>query len=155
MHILASILKQIVVFLPTIPDAVVETFWKSRDVGHQLSPQEFEKMIHSVAEAVKRVYIVIDALDECDEQKHRRPFLQILERFKMDKHIRLFVTSRPHLQDIRAVLEANPKIRIEAHDADLREYLLHELKDICDDGVISHKFAMEIVSKVIGGAQGL
>jgi hypothetical protein len=133
----------------------MESFGKSEDAEQQLSSREFEKMILSVAGSVKSVYLVIDALDECDEQKHRRSFLQILERFKMDKHIRFFVTSRSYPQDIRAALEAGPQIEIKARDADLRRYLLHELKDVCDSGVIGHGFAMEIVGRLIDGAQGL
>ena len=133
----------------------MEAFRKPEGTEHQLSSHELEKMILSVAGSVKSVYLVIDALDECDEQKHRRSFLQILERFKMDKHIRYFVTSRSYPQDIRVALETGPQIEIKAHDADLRQYLLHELKYVCDSGVIDHSFAMEIVGTLIDGAEGM
>jgi hypothetical protein len=154
-YVLASILKQIVASLPTIPNAILETFEKSEVAEHQLSSQEFEKMILSVVGSVKSVYLIIDALDECDEQIHRRSFLKILERFRVDKHIRILVTSRSYPQDIRANFETGPQIEIKAHDSDLRQYLLHELRPIYEFGVINHSFAMEIVSKLIDGAQGL
>lgn len=152
--VVASILKQIVAAFPTVPSSVMEIFDKLQGSEHQLSLHELEEIIHSVTASTSCTYLVIDALDECDEQKHRRSLLKILERFKGKQHIRVFVTSRSYPQDIRTTLGHSPQIVIEAHDSDLRLYMLLELQNACE-GIIDEEFALQIVEKIIKGAQGL
>lgn len=154
-QILASILKQVINAIPTIPGPIMDFYDKSKGSEHQISHQDLEKLIILVVESIRGMYLVIDALDECDEQKYRKVFLQILKRFKSNNQIRLFITSRSYPEDIRTILGDDPKIEIKAHDTDLQLYLQHELQDICDSGIINHSFAMEIVDRLINRAQGL
>jgi hypothetical protein len=75
----------------------------------------------NASKSFSRVFVIIDALDECDSAQ-RVTLLRILTEF--GPSIRVLVTSRPE-PDIEGVLESYPKIIPSAGDinADVRAYI--------------------------------
>ena len=70
---------------------------------------------------LKKCFIIIDALDECNERSHRKEILRILNTLKLGA-TKVFVTSRPHPHDIKQNFQNALRIEIEANEADIRAY---------------------------------
>ncbi|KFY68452.1 hypothetical protein V496_01074 [Pseudogymnoascus sp. VKM F-4515 (FW-2607)] len=112
-------------------------------------------MILETVEIIPRAYIVIDALDECDESRCRRPFFRFISRLAQAQAVRLFVTSRQCYYDINTFFSTYPQIKIQAHDNDLRRYMYQELDHAAMDDIIDKDFASMIVETVLTRAQGM
>jgi hypothetical protein len=154
-RVLASILKQVISALPKIPPVVSQYYTGKRGREAHLSPYELEKLLISVLEPLPRTFIVIDALDECDERRHRRDMLNIIRSLRAYQNIRIFLTSRPYPSDIQSTFLNSPKINIEARDSDLRLYMVEQLVEATDVGTIDRNFMEDIIQKLINGSQGL
>ena len=102
----------------------------------------------------KQVFIIIDALDECDIRKHRRVFLGILLDLAVPP-VKVFVTSRPHPEDIKISLYSQTKIKIQASDTDVRKYLHHQIEEDGPKDLLDENLKEEIVTTIIDGAQGM
>ena len=119
-HMLASLLKQVVGGLEFIPGEIDRAFQKAKQGsdGRGLSVSEILKLLPAALRFQKRIFICIDALDECATE-HWPEFLRSLRSIVRDSpNVRLFVTGRPH---IHAELE-------ERHDGDLRVILFKPAK---------------------------
>ncbi|OBT73030.1 hypothetical protein VF21_07727 [Pseudogymnoascus sp. 05NY08] len=154
-NMLSSILRQIVAMMLEIPKSVADAYEASQSSGSHLPMHELEKMILETAETIPRAYIVIDALDECEESRCRRPFLQFISRLSQAQAVRLFVTSRECYYDISAFFSTYPQIEIQAHDYDLRRYMYQELDHAAIDDIVDKDFASKIVETLLTRAQGM
>ncbi|OAF61296.1 hypothetical protein VC83_02089 [Pseudogymnoascus destructans] len=112
-------------------------------------------MILETVEIIPRAYIVIDALDECEESRCRRPFVQFISRLSQAHAVRLFVTSRQCYYDISTFFSTYPQIEIQAHDHDLRRYMYQELDHAAIDDIVDKDFASKIVETLLNKAQGM
>jgi hypothetical protein len=152
--IIASILRQTVAALPVIPNPVRDMYQKLKASGHHLTLDKLTETFISVTSSLSRLFVVIDALDECDNQ-HRSMVLQLLRQLEDIPNVRIFVTSRPYPQDIRTALSSSPQIEIKAHDSDLRQYMLQEVRCICESGIIDFQFAYSMISRLIEASKGV
>ncbi len=73
------------------------------------------------------VFIVLDALDECDAVDNRKPILKLIESIKTSP-ARLLVTSRPYPPDVDEVLGDCPQVLVEASDKDIEKYVLEQIE---------------------------
>lgn len=152
---LSSLLRQLVETLPEIPKSVTDAYKRVQGSQYSLPLQELEKTIVEITEQAPRTYIIIDALDECDESGYRRAFMRFLDHVKQKRAVRLFVTSRPYLQDIHAALHMHPQIVVRARSADLRAYMLQELNQAGVDDIADEILAMKIIDTIINRARGM
>ncbi|KAE8448932.1 hypothetical protein EG329_008728 [Mollisiaceae sp. DMI_Dod_QoI] len=153
-NVIASLLKQIVAqssILPPSASELYEKFKKQRDCPQF---QELQNTPLLVLRDFSRLFLVIDALDECDAKKHRKPFLKVLKDLESTS-AKVFVTSRPHPDDIKKSLCSCPKIKVEASDEDIRKYLAHKIEQDGDTDLIDEKLKDEIVSSITNGARGM
>ncbi|KAL9123429.1 MAG: hypothetical protein Q9187_000030 [Circinaria calcarea] len=152
-NMLASLLKQVVATGSAIPKAVSEIHEKLGDQQKRPQLQDLEKMLSITCQDFDRVFFVVDALDECDEGRYRRTFMQVLTSLQTAPNISLFVTSRPYLQDIKRTFDSAPQIRIEASESDLRRYLSREIEIGGLTDIIDESFKIEIIERITSGAQ--
>jgi hypothetical protein len=84
-------------------------------------PSQCIKMLEALEPLFHKCFVVIDALDECDNdaQKHRQTLLQSLTAL-MNTNIRIFATSRTTFDDINETFAGVPKLQISADKQDLR-----------------------------------
>jgi hypothetical protein len=153
-NVVASLLKQLATQKSTLPFSVLELderFKKQRDYP-QL--QDLENTLLLVLQEFSQVFLIIDALDECDAKKHRKLFLKVLKDLESTS-AKVFVTSRPHPDDIKQALCTSPKIKVEASDSDIRKYLAHKIDQDGDTDLIDEKLKDEVVSSIANGAQGM
>ncbi|KAL8992921.1 MAG: hypothetical protein Q9169_006740, partial [Polycauliona sp. 2 TL-2023] len=150
--VIASLLKQVVSSLSKIPEFVTALY--DRLGKQQQSPLlgDLVQALSSSCREHKKVYIIIDALDECIANC-RSAFLHHLK--DLEDCAKVFVTSRPYPDDIREAFKCRPQIEIKAHRADLEKYITARFRgsDIFDD--INDALRVEIVGKIIQSAQGM
>lgn len=118
--LLASLLKQLAQSRPSLPDSV-KSLHKSRK-RTRLSLDEISRTLHSAAAMYSRIFIIVDALDECQARDgHRTRFLS--ELFKLRSYgANIFATSRS-IPEITGSFDGSISLEIRATDDDIRKYL--------------------------------
>ena len=92
------------------------------DHGNALSVRELESAIMFAVNHLDKVFLVLDALDECDEVEVRRPLLASLSRVQ-EAGARVFLTSRPHPEDIQISLQLALQFQLKAFEDDILAYI--------------------------------
>ena len=124
--VLVTLLKQILSTYSSMPNAASELH-KRIERGQSLpSWIELMTIFRSLCSAGEDVFLVLDALDECDEHMHRQQVLEFVE-FLFGSAVRIFITSRPYPWDINETFADYPQIAIEASDADIRNFLFAKI----------------------------
>ncbi|KAF3142121.1 hypothetical protein TWF703_001344 [Orbilia oligospora] len=99
-----------------------------RDVLNQVD--DITKALQFATTKYSRVFIIIDALDECQTSDYcRGNFLSEVFRLYTHCGVNMFATSR-HIQEIIAQfeLEGDTTLEIRAHEEDIRSYLDDQIK---------------------------
>lgn len=118
---LASIIQQLIRQRYVIPDYILDLYHKHRSMGTNIDTAEAVHLLHILISEFPRLYIVVDALDECEETKKTRTNL-IRQLQNLPSNAHLLLTSR-HLGDIEEKLSDCPHLEIRASDDDVRVYL--------------------------------
>lgn len=125
-ELLASLLKQLIQRQRSIPNSVQALYNRSKWEKKQLSFDEIMSSLRSVATtAYSRVFIIIDALDECQVSDNgRTKFLEAILNLQAEckTSINIFATSR-FIPEIRERFTDAILREIVAHPEDVRRYL--------------------------------
>lgn len=151
-NVVASFLKQAVSTRPIISKTVLDTFRDQKSLDQRPRLQDLERLFSHVCQEIGRVFIIVDALDECDETKHRKTFLDVLGNLCNVPQIKLFVTSRHHPQDIKSAFDSVPQLPIQAHEIDLRRYLNDKIETSGAIDIVDRQFRSEIIERIVAGA---
>jgi hypothetical protein len=85
---------------------------------------EISKALHSIVADYSRVFIIIDALDECQgSNEGRKRFLAELFDLQARTGASLFITSRFIPEIVKEFEERSVQLEIRASDDDLQRYL--------------------------------
>lgn len=122
-NLLGSILAQILHKLPCILEELQDLYRDYRETGRKMSSSEHLEYIRFIIEKLSKVFIVIDALDECSENV-RRPFLENI--LSLQPKVQLFFTSRC-VTSITADLKDLEPLEISAKGDDMKQYLSKRL----------------------------
>lgn len=156
-QLLASSAKQLAKNPSLCPEALKKLGEQCQNQKRQPKLREIASLIQSLTPLYARVFVVIDALDECPETGgNRERFLYELLQLQMHCKFQLFATSRPlpGIQDkFQASHIANLEIRASEHD--IRIYLEANMSRLPkfvsqDDGLQE-----EIKSNVVSSADGM
>jgi hypothetical protein len=122
-NLLASLLKQLIQGQPSIPDEVETLYNRHKDKGTGLSFDEISRTLQSVAVICSQVFIVIDALDECQAANGcRTKFLTEIFNLQAKSEIHLFATSR-FIPEITEKFRGSISLEIRASNDDIGRYL--------------------------------
>lgn len=106
-----------------MPDSVANLYQNHRDNTSRLSVDELTSVLQSVVAAKERVFIVVDALDECASSGNcQQLFITNLLGLQPKSGVNLFLTSRP-IPSIKERFEENTILEIRAHEGDVQKYL--------------------------------
>lgn len=97
-------------------------------------------------------FIIIDALDECDNRRQLiEPFLSLTRT-----GARVLVISRS-LPDLEYAFETHDQIEIRAHDADIEAYVRHKLDELDEDleGNLSVELRATLSTTILARSSGL
>ncbi|KAI3534099.1 ankyrin repeat protein [Colletotrichum filicis] len=116
-NLLASVLKQLYCTTPEECEEVENTY---RHGMSSASKQDIMRCLQAVVPRFSRVYVVIDALDELDE--NRNMFLEAIWSLQETSYVNIFATSR-HIPEIERYFDGSPCIEIRASDGDVMKFL--------------------------------
>lgn len=151
---IASLLKQLAVAGHGVPKPVSELYRKFKTQERRPQLQDLEQAFLLTCQTFDRVFVIIDALDECDV-KHRKPFLRSLSHLQSDRPISILVTSRSYEDYVNKLFGSCPRMKIHAHEGDLRKYVSRQVDNSNDvDGMDEH-FKKSIVERVVRGAHNM
>ncbi|KAF6827873.1 hypothetical protein CMUS01_08819 [Colletotrichum musicola] len=95
-HILSSLAKQLAQ-AHVLPARLVSAYEEHRDKGTTRSEGETLGLLRELAGARARVFVLVDALDECGADVRQR-LLSELSRLQRDVHVNIFATTRQILE---------------------------------------------------------
>jgi hypothetical protein len=121
-NLVASLLKQMVQDQPTTSDKVEALYKHHRDRNTHPILSELTETLKLEIGMYSKVFIVVDALDECECLETRANLLRTLRSFRSAGTVRLMVTSRDILS-IALEFQGIARLDIRASDQDLEKYL--------------------------------
>lgn len=148
----ASLLQQLSGRHSDLPEPILTLRKNSKSKNIRPQLQDLVKVFSLVCQQFERVFVVIDALDECDEGKHRQTFIEVLHTLRGQVNVRLFITSRPHSQDIKKAFDSALHIKVEAKESDSKKYLSKEIEDSDAVDLIDEPFKIKIAEKIANRA---
>lgn len=119
--LLASLLKQLTQKQSSLPEAV-KSLYKNHKDGTRLSFDEVSRTLHTVAALYSRVFIIVDALDECQPSNNRSRFLTEILALQSKCGANIFTTSR-FIPEITSRFRDSKLVEIRASNADVERYL--------------------------------
>jgi hypothetical protein len=121
--LLAALVKQLALGWSSLPD-IVKTLYETHKANRtRPSFDEISKSLKSVVALYSRVFILVDALDECQaSDSSRGKFLADVFDLQDRAGVNLFVTSR-YIQDITEKFHQSTTLDIRASSKDVRKYL--------------------------------
>ncbi|RYN82789.1 hypothetical protein AA0120_g9495 [Alternaria tenuissima] len=124
-NIMASILQQLITQKPDYIQDLKDMY--TRHIRDNTRPLvgDISSLLQNVVYAFGKVFIVIDALDECSDTNDVRMIL-LTELRKLQGRASLLVMSRP-IPGLEKGLEGAIRIRVEASTTDIRNYLQQRL----------------------------
>jgi hypothetical protein len=160
-NILRSLIKQIGLQSEEA-FAILKDFWKARGGSKDnpelaLSPAELKQLLKSMTRPISKLFLVIDALDECIDTRS-----EVLDALKdlhisQEENIRVLYTSRNEV-DIQQALTAFTEVPIEAKSVDLELYVASEIQARTQSGQLRIKdplLKVEIMERLVSEAQGM
>jgi hypothetical protein len=120
--LLASLLKQLTQGHSSLPDSVKSLHDSHKDKRTRPSFDEISRTLQSVAAMYSRIFIIIDALDECQVSNGcRTRFLTDIFAIQAKCGASIFATSRA-IPEIITKFNDSTSIEIRARDEDVRKY---------------------------------
>ncbi|RYP62481.1 hypothetical protein DL771_009725 [Monosporascus sp. 5C6A] len=138
-NLLASLLKQLAQRQPILPSSLKNLYDQHKKERTRPLFEETSRVLQSVASMYSRVFVVVDALDECQASDGCRTRL-LKEMFALRDTCRanIFATSRVNDEIAEAFTEAT-SLKVHARDDDIGAYLdermLHLQSDIFDEEI--------------------
>jgi Cdc6-like AAA superfamily ATPase len=153
--LLASLLKQLSQERSPLPDSV-KAFYKEHKYK-QTRPlfDEISRALESVAAMYSRVFIVIDALDECQVSDGcRTRFLSEILNLQAKCGISLFATSR-FIPEIIENFKGSMSLKIRASEEDVRRYLDSHISNLPLFVSRSPDLQEEIKAEIVKAVDGM
>ncbi|KGO66230.1 Nucleoside phosphorylase [Penicillium italicum] len=152
--LLASLLKQLTHCCPSFPSSVKELCdWHKKDRTRP-SLDEISKTLHSVAKAYSRIFITIDALDECENSCCNRLLTEAFTfQARVNISANIIATSKIH-NAIEKLFVGCQSLEIYAADDDIREYVSKQI-NLLEDDRLDTEIRERIQSAVVEAAEGM
>lgn len=119
--LIASLLKQLLQQVQHVSGNILDVYKHHRDKKTRPPLHEYSRLLASQVRHFSKIFIVIDALDECSEEEKIREQLMTEVR-KLLPSVSLLVTSRD-IPDMKPKFTGAARLEIRASDGDIRQYL--------------------------------
>ncbi|GAB1198163.1 hypothetical protein APSETT444_007471 [Aspergillus pseudonomiae] len=153
--LLLSLLKQLVQGQPFIPNAVRVLYDECKRRESRPTHEGILSTLYSVASSYSRIFIIIDALDECQvSNEDRERFLQIVFGIQERAKANILVTSR-FVHEIETRFEGSIRLEIRASNTDVRRYLEQRLQSFPSFVLHNPALQREIKTKLARAVDGM
>jgi Cdc6-like AAA superfamily ATPase len=152
--LLTNILKQLAQGRPSLPESVKSLHDRCKSKKSRPSVEDISTVLQSVVAECSRVFILIDALDECRTQDScRAQMLLRLSDLQTKCGINIFATSR-FIPDITERFERDLRLEIRASKQDVQRYVKGHINElprfVQRDPDLQREISSEIVKAVDG-----
>jgi hypothetical protein len=153
-QLLGSLIRQLLE-QSVITNDILELYDSQNRSKTQLDLAKLSACLRSITASFTKIYIVIDALDECGGADKTRSIL-LAQLQSLERHVQLFFTSRP-LEESESLHNAI-QFKVIAQDDDIRSYLSimiqqeSRLVDLCTK---HSSLEGEIIDIIIAKAHGM
>ncbi|KAL4782158.1 hypothetical protein BJX76DRAFT_369374 [Aspergillus varians] len=155
--LIACLLKQLAFQIPSLPEEVRKLYDLYQK--QKLVPQKMDLIsaLLSIISSFSRVFIVIDAIDELQDDI-RADFLDCINKIK--PRVNMFVTSRPNASDlIKNLLQCDQQQDIRARNEDIEAHVRREIKKptfiLSREVSANPDLYLSIEKEVVGNADGM
>jgi Cdc6-like AAA superfamily ATPase len=153
--LLASLLKQLIQEQPSAPENVKSLYERHRKGRTRPSFNELSKALHSIIADYSKVFIIIDALDECQvSDGSRKTLLTEICSVQAKTGASVFATSR-FIPEIEKELEGSVSLEVRASDKDVRRYLDGHMFELPSFVARNRSLQDEIKSEIINAVDGM
>jgi hypothetical protein len=155
-NLIGSLLQQLIQQQVNVPDEIVALHKSHISKRARPSIDEYSRLLQSAIRRFSKVYIIVDALDECSENDGtRKNFL--IEVRKLLLNIHLLATSRD-TATIEPLFPEAARLEIRARDEDVKNYLKGRIEG--QDQMTRHIKAYpalrdDILNTIVGKANGM
>ena len=146
-EMLASLLKQLAMMRDGLPGPVLDLHERMIRQQRQPKQQDLEEALLLTFSEFHRVFLVIDALDECSKSQ-RGAVLRALNNISQSSPASIFVTSRPHAEDVSKAFKRSHRVLIEARSSDIKKYVDNKVENSDALDTSDNRFRNLIVEKV-------
>lgn len=157
-NILSSLIKQLSRKKKVLPDHLKEFYKQYFRQDESPSQMKLQAQLVEVSKSYDQVFIVIDALDECQDQDL---FLPLITSLLQDSPIKtkIFVTSRREKRILNSFTKLGcPMIQIEAKkvDIDIAVFVSSEIdRRVVDYGTIDKDIKAKIKTALVSQSNGM
>ncbi|KFY29750.1 hypothetical protein V493_02257 [Pseudogymnoascus sp. VKM F-4281 (FW-2241)] len=152
--LLAGLLKQLAQALNPLPDFIKSLYDKHQNQT-QPTLDEISQALKSVATLYTKVFIVVDALDEClVTGSHRSDFLSRIFDFQEKSGSNLFMTSR-RLPEITEIFRGHMMLEIRASESDVRRYVDGHISNLPSFVRCSPDLQEEVKTGIVDAVDGM
>lgn len=152
-HIFESLLRQLVCGRPSIPEGVQSLYNSHKRHGSRPHFNEISQHVRLVATLYAKIFIVVDALDECPAGGRRARLLEELFKLRADCSANILCTSRP-IQEITDRF-GQLSLEIRAKDRDVRNYLDSQMVHLPAFVARSQSLQEQIKDEIVKAAEGM
>jgi hypothetical protein len=154
-NLLASVLKQLAQGRTSLPGDVRALYERHKNKMTEPQLQEISKTLQFVATMYSRVFIIIDALDECRVSDGSRiTFLSEIFNLKAACQGSIFATSRD-IPDIMTKFQGSIQLEIRARPQDVQMYLEGHMSQLPGCVQRSLELQNEIKAAIIEAVDGM
>ena len=154
-YFLASILRQLVARTTPLPQPLLDFYDHFKEEQSQDLMLELCRVLRVTCETYERCFIVIDALDECKHQNHRKEIVRVLKGLPTAK-VKIFVTSRPHHRDIEESFTDALRMEVEASETDIKHYCSHMIGESPNTtDIMSDSLRQQVIDVIASKAHGM
>ncbi|KAM0424178.1 hypothetical protein ACHAPT_010547 [Fusarium lateritium] len=154
-RVFANLLRQLVAGRSDIPAAVGDLYMKHLKRASKPTFEEIRKLLRSFSSLYSRVFVIVDALDECPSRDGRRNTL-LAEIMKLQTALlaNVMCTSRP-IPEIEAWFPHAVSIKVRASEHDVRKYLDGQLG--CLPGFVARnpKLQRQVKNQIVKVVNGM
>ena len=152
--LLASLLKQLSWERSSLPDSVQALYDHHKKKQTQPLLEELSRVLHSVNTLYSKVFIIVDALDECQVSKGcRTKFLSEIFNLQAKYRANVFATSRS-IPEIIDQFKGSALLEIRASNEDVQRYLeghMGQLPGFVQDNQELQREIKTEISYAVGG----
>jgi Cdc6-like AAA superfamily ATPase len=153
--LLASLLKQLAESQPSLPGTVKDLYDRHKTKRTRPSLNEISRSLQAVTTLYSRVFIIVDALDECQVSDGCRPkFLSEIFSLQTKCTSNVFATSR-FIPEITEKFNEGMRLEIRASNQDVQRYLNGHMSQLPGCVLRSSELQDEIKAEIIKAVDGM
>jgi len=154
-RVLQCLLRQVLYTYQCLPESAAELHTCFQQGQSLPAWEKLVKIFGKLCAENTETYIILDALDECNPNDHRRSIIELLATLR-DLGVRTCVTSREFAEDISFAFSKSTKVKITASEDDMRRLLEIKIASARHmSRLIDKDLKEDIVQTILGKSRGM